>query len=85
MDLDERATAAQGVLELLAGLRRDGHRGDTGQREQQHPDAELPAPSGPRHHEQRADRGQRQQHHDRVHDQGVGGDPVDGEHASIEA
>ena len=83
VDLHERATAAQGALELLAGLRRDRHRRDTGQRQQQHPDAELLAPQRPRHDEQRPDRGQRQQHHDRVHDQGVGRYPADGEHALL--
>ena len=44
VDLDQRAAAAQLCLQLLAGLRRDGHGGHTGRREQQHPDAELAAP-----------------------------------------
>src|SRR5207253_5749429 len=40
VDRDELAPA-DGVLELLAGLGRDGDRGHASQREQQHPDPEL--------------------------------------------
>ena len=85
VDLDERVSPTERVFELLAGLRRDGDRGDAGQGEQQDPHPELLAPDGAGHHEQRADRGQRQQHDHRVHDEGVSGDAVHGEHAAIEA
>ena len=80
---DERAAAPERLGELLAGLLGDGHRRRPGQRQEQHPDAELAAPERPGDHEERPDRRERKQDHDGMDDERVCGDPVDGEHGAL--